>query len=210
VFRQWFVEEAKEDWEIKPLKEVVDIGIGRTPPRKEFEWFSINPIDVKWISIKDLGNDGVYISETSEYLTKAAVKQFNIPIIPKHTVVLSFKITVRRVAITSEEMLSNEAIAHFKFNKTTPFSKEYLFIFLKTYKYDLLGSTSSIVTSINSAMIKEMEITIPDAQTMNEFKERTEPLFNKINQNQTQIRTLTTLRDTLLPKLMSGEVRVKM
>ena len=57
-------------------------------------------------------------------------------------------------------------------------------------------------------MIKEMEIIIPDSQTMNVFKERTEPLFNKINQNQTQIRTLTALRDTLLPKLMSGEVRV--
>lgn len=201
--------EAKEDWKTKQLKEVTDIGIGRTPPRKEFQWFSTDPNDVKWISIKDMGSDGVFISNTSEYLTRKAIKTFNIPVIPEHTVVLSFKMTVGRVAITSDEMLSNEAIAHFKFKKSTPFTKEYLFLFLKTFKYDLLGSTSSIVTSINSAMIKDMEITIPDASTMNEFKERTEPLFNKINQNQTQIRTLTTLRDTLLPKLMSGEIRVK-
>ena len=210
LFRQWFVEEAKEEWDTKQLKVVTDIGIGRTPPRKEFHWFSTKPIDVKWISIKDMGADGVFISNTTEFLTRKAIKTFNIPVIPKHTVVLSFKMTVGRVAITTEEMLSNEAIAHFKFNKNTPFTKEYLFLFLKTFKYEILGSTSSIVTSINSAMIKDMEITIPDAQTMNEFKGITEPIFNKINQNQIQIRTLTILRDTLLPKLMSGEVRVEM
>ncbi len=148
LFRQWFVEEAMEEWEVVQLKRVVEIGIGRTPPRKEFHWFTNNPADVKWISIKDLGNDGVYISNTSEYLTIDAVKKFNIPIIPKDTVVLSFKMTVGRVAITAEEMLSNEAIAHFKFNRNTPFSKEYLYLFLKTFKYDLLGSTSSIVTAV--------------------------------------------------------------
>ena len=209
LFRQWFVEEAKEEWETKQLKEVTDIGIGRTPPRKESQWFSIDQNDVKWISIKDMGSDGVFISKTSEYLTRHAIQRFNIPVIPRHTVVLSFKMTVGRVAITSVEMLSNEAIAHFKFKTITPFTKEYLYLFLKTYKYDLLGSTSSIVTSINSAMIKEMEILIPDNQTMNEFKEITEPVFFKINHNQIQIRTLTALRDTLLPKLMSGEVRVE-
>lgn len=208
LFRQWFVEEAKEEWESKQLKEVTDIAIGRTPPRKESKWFTTNPLDIKWISIKDLGDDGMFISNTTEYLTKEAVDTFNIPVIPKDTIVLSFKMTVGRVAITSEEMLSNEAIAHFKFNNNTPFCKEYLYLFLKTYKYETLGSTSSIVTAINSAMIKEMGIVIPNECTMMAFKEESEPLFNKIKSNQTQIRTITALRDTLLPKLMSGEIRV--
>lgn len=208
LFRQWFVEEAHEGWEGKPLKEVVDIAIGRTPPRHEHQWFSGSDFNVKWISIKDLGNDGAYIFKTSEYLTKEAVKQFNIPVIPKDTVVLSFKMTLGRVAITTQEMLSNEAIAHFKFNAKTPFTKEYLFLFLKTYKWELLGSTSSIVTAINSAMIKDMEIAIPDTFTMNKFKEATEPLFNKIKSNQQQIQTLEKLRDNMLPKLMSGEIRI--
>ena len=92
-----------------------------------------NPIDIKWISIKDLGNDGVFIFKTSEYLTREAVQTFNIPVIPKDTVVLSFKMTVGRVAITAEDMLSNEAIAHFKFNNKTPFTKEFLYLFLKPY-----------------------------------------------------------------------------
>jgi type I restriction enzyme S subunit len=210
LFRQWFVEKAQEDWEEVPLKDVVDIAIGRTPPRQEHQWFSESEIDVKWISIKDMGNDGVYIFKTSEYLTKEAVRQFNIPVIPEDTVVLSFKMTLGRVAITTQEMLSNEAIAHFKFTSKTPFIKEYLFLYLKTFKWDLLGSTSSIVTSINSAMIKDMEIAIPDIETMNKFKEVSESLFDKVKSNQQQIQTLEKLRDNLLPKLMSGEVRVSL
>lgn len=210
LFRQWFVEEAHVDWEEVPLKDVVDIAIGRTPPRQEHQWFSESEIDVKWISIKDMGNDGVYIFKTSEYLTKEAVRQFNIPVIPEDTVVLSFKMTLGRVAITTQEMLSNEAIAHFKFTSKTPFIKEYLFLYLKTFKWDLLGSTSSIVTSINSAMIKDMEIAIPDIETMNKFKEVSESLFDKVKSNQQQIQTLEKLRDNLLPKLMSGEVRVSL
>jgi len=208
LFRQWFVEEAQEDWVIGPLKQYVDIGIGRTPPRKEHQWFSENPTDVKWISIKDLGNDGAYIFNTAEYLTRDAIEQFNVPVIPVNTVVLSFKMTVGRVAITTEAMLSNEAIAHFKFRPDTPFTVEYLYLHLKNYQYELLGSTSSIVTAINSAMIKDMTITIPDKKLMRRFDEVARELFRKIRSNQLQISTLENLRDNLLPKLMSGEIRI--
>lgn len=209
LFRQWFVEEAQEGWEIKAIKEVVDIGIGRTPPRKEFHWFSKSNTDIKWVSIKDLADSGLFVFETAEYLTDEAVKKFNIPIIPKDTVLLSFKMTLGRLAITTEPMLSNEAIAHFRFNETTPFSKEYLYFYLKTYPYETLGSTSSIVTAINSGMIKDIEITIPDKNTLEKYQSLVVDLFDKIRSDQTQIHTLENLRDLLLPKLMSGAVRVK-
>ena len=181
LFRQWFIEEAKDDWEEMLLSEVTKIAIGRTPPRKQFHWFSTNSADVKWVSIKDMGQSGLFLFDTSEFLTQEAVENFNIPIIPTNTVLLSFKMTVGRVGITTEPMLSNEAIAHFKFDDNTPFSKEYLYIFLKIFKYDALGSTSSIVTAINSSMIKEMEITIPDASTMNNFQEPATPGTNGHN-----------------------------
>ena len=58
-------------------------------------------------------------------------------------------------------------------------------------------------------MIKEMELSIPDGDTLTQFKTTIDPFFNKVRANQTQIRTLTQLRDTLLPKLMSWEVRVE-
>ena len=209
LFRQWFVEEAQEDWQTGPLSDFVDIGIGRTPPRKEHQWFSENARDMKWISIKDLGNDGTYIFNTAEFLTRDAVVRFNIPVIPRNTVVLSFKMTVGRVAISSEVMLSNEAIAHFKFRSNTPFTVEFLFMYLKLFRYESLGSTSSIVTAINSAMIKEMEIMIPDPALMLKFDEIVSKLFKKIKSNQVQIGINENIRDILLPKLMSGEVWVK-
>lgn len=206
LFRQWFVVEAKEEWEEKELREIVDISIGRTPPRKETKWFSTNPSDVKWLSIKDMGAGDVFLFNTSEYLTKEAVETFSIPIIPKNTVVLSFKMTVGRVGITTEDMLSNEAIAHFKFTNKTPITKEYLYLFLKSFKYDSLGSTSSIVTAINSAMIKDMMISIPDVRTIDSFKKQTQTIFDKIYSNQKQIQTLIQTRDELLPRLMSDEI----
>ena len=209
LFRQWFVEEAKEDWEEGTLGELFDIAIGRTPPRKEQHWFTENPLDVKWVSIKDMGSSGVYISSVSEYLTKEAVEKFSIPIIPDNTVMLSFKMTIGRLAISTERMLSNEAIAHFKIKKDSILYSEFLFLYLKTYQWEQLGSTSSIVESINSQMIKEMEIIIPEENKLKDFKEIISPYFQKIKSNQTQIRTLTTMRDSLLPKLMSGEVRVE-
>ena len=206
LFRQYFIEEAKEDWEEEQLDKIANIGIGRTPPRKEFEWFSKSSDDVKWISIKDLGEQGVFIFNTAEYLTQEAVGKFRIPIIPKNTVVLSFKMTLGRVGITSEDMLSNEAIAHFKIKDDKVVCKEFIYMFLKTFKYDTLGSTSSIVTSINSGMIKGLPIVIPDIESMTQFKNQAEQFFDKISKNQKQIQTLEKLRDTLLPKLISGEI----
>jgi type I restriction enzyme S subunit len=155
-----------------------------------------------------MGDTGVYSLNTSEYLTSTAIERFRIPIIPKNTVLLSFKMTLGRVSITAETMTSNEAIAHFILPKGTPISKEYLYLHLKTYPYQILGSTSSIVTSINSSMIKNIPISIPPKAVMDSFQILTETWFNRILQNQKQIEVLKDTRGLLLPKLMSGEVRI--
>lgn len=112
IFKEWFGkyqigDELPEEWRVGKLGEVFDITIGRTPPRKEKEWFSSTPIGKKWISIKDMGNSETYISNTSEYLTDEAIEKFNIPIIPINTTILSFKMTVGKLSITTEDMLSN-------------------------------------------------------------------------------------------------------
>ncbi|WP_428058198.1 restriction endonuclease subunit S [Candidatus Avelusimicrobium faecicola] len=192
-------------WEVKKAQEIADIAIGRTPPRKETKWFSTDSTDTTWISIKDLGNCGVFIGDSSEYLTEDAVSKFKIPMIPTKTVVLSFKLTVGRVAITMKEMCSNEAIAQFK-DAMVPV--EYLYLLLKHINFSLLGSTSSIATAINSNTIKNMNVLIADSVLLSAFKERTQNLFDKIEINLKQIQTLTELRDTLLPRLISGKIRV--
>jgi len=198
-----------EGWRVVTLDDIADVSIGRTPPRKESEWFSTNQSDIKWISIKDLGKSGVYINNTSEYLTDEAVQRFNVPIIPKNTVVVSFKLTVGRVAITKCEMLSNEAIAHIKLTSGCSLSVPHIYSFLKQFDYSTLGSTSSIATAVNSKSIKTIRVTVPSDYVLKPFSKSIDPLFEKIANNTNQIDTLTQLRDTLLPKLMSGQVRVK-
>jgi type I restriction enzyme S subunit len=217
LFKEWFVNfnfpnfdgELENDlpkgWRMGKLNEVAKIEIGRTPPRLEEEWFSKDEKDNKWISIRDMGQSGIYIFNTSEYLTNDAIEKFRIPVIPENTVVLSFKLTIGRLAITTEKMLSNEAIAQIN---STEFPPEYIYLYLKTYNWGSLGSTSSIATAVNSKTIKEMEILIPDTDISNLFKEVIRPIFEKIKYNSLQIQTLTQTRDTLLPKLMNGKIEI--
>ncbi|HDL3083019.1 TPA: restriction endonuclease subunit S, partial [Mannheimia haemolytica] len=144
-------------WKFNQADNLFDVGIGKTPPRKESEWFSDNANDTEWISIKDMGNQGLFITESSEYLKVEAVDKFNIKRIPENTVILSFKLTVGRVSITTKETTTNEAIAHFKIPSSSNLSSEFLYCYLKNFDFNNLGSTSSIATAVNSKMIKEME-----------------------------------------------------
>jgi type I restriction enzyme S subunit len=196
-------------WEVKTADEVSTVGIGKTPPRMEHRWFSENPADVPWMSIRDLGNAGVFISHTSEFLTAEAVEKFRVKRIPDDTVVLSFKLTMGRVAITDGEMLSNEAIAHFRLNPDTIFGSAYLYCYLKGFGYDQLGSTSSIATAINSDMVRGMRVLVPPKGIADAFERTVKPLFAQMKNIQKQSHTLATLRDTLLPKLLSGEIITK-
>ena len=208
LFRQWFIEEAQEDWEEKTLEELFDISIGRTPPRKE-QWHFLKSNGNIWISIKDMGGEGAYISDSSEYLTAESIYKYRIPLIKKNSVLLSFKMTVGRVKISTQDMYSNEAIACFYPKKGANIFVEWLYIYLKTFKFDSLGTTSSIVTSINMKIIRDIRVRIPERVILSKFDIISRKIFKKIYANQQQIRTLEKLRDTLLPKLMSGEVRVR-
>jgi type I restriction enzyme S subunit len=191
IFKEWFGkyqigDELPEGWRVGRLGEEFNITIGRTPPRKEKEWFSNTPIGKKWISIKDIGNSGAYISNTAEYLTNKAIERFNIPIIPKNTTILSFKMTVGKLTITTEDMLSNEAIAHLKLKQNTVLSSEFIYLYLQDLDFNALGSTSSIVTAINSTMIKYLEFLMPEKNILLQFDELIKPIFDKIYNNTTQ------------------------
>ena len=206
LYRNKFVDTVNNERQICRVDEYFDISIGKTPPRKEPQWFSKNPQDVTWVSISDMGTCGLYISSSSEQLTKAAIDRYNVKVVPDNTVLLSFKLTVGRIAITNVEMSTNEAIAHFKTNKKE--INEYLYCYLKYFNYQTMGSTSSIATAVNSKIIKSMKFIIPTDEELKEFHNFAEPIFAKIKVNQIEKDNLTTLRDTLLPKLISGELDI--
>jgi putative type-1 restriction enzyme hindVIIP specificity protein len=195
--------EVPKGWEYKPADELFDIGIGKTPPRKETEWFSTNPDDMQWISIKDMGNSGVFITESSEFLTNQAVDKFNIRKIPENTVLLSFKLTVGRVSITTCETTTNEAIAHFKITDKSFLTTEYLYLFFQQFDFNSLGSTSSIATAVNSKTIKGIEILIPNEELIKAFQMKISNIFAQIKNLTMENKNLVETRDLLLPKLLN-------
>ncbi|WP_414040762.1 restriction endonuclease subunit S [Acidithiobacillus sp. M4-SHS-6] len=197
-----------EGWEEVAAEMIADIGIGKTPPRKESQWFSTSDSDVRWVSIRGMGNSGVFLQRTSEFLTSEAIKKFNIRVVPDNTVILSFKLTVGRVAITDGGMVTNEAIAHLKIKCEIGLSSEYLYSYLREFDYGRLGSTSSIATAVNSKGIKALPVLIPANNLSVHFTALVAPIFAHIKHLQSEAEILAQVRDTLLPKLISGEIRV--
>jgi type I restriction enzyme S subunit len=113
---------------------------------------------------------------------------------------------VGRVAITDGAMTTNEAIAHFKTSK--PEINEYLYCYLKGFNYQTMGSTSSIATAVNSKIIKAMPFIVPSDDELIEFHAFAAPIFAMIKANQRENARLAELRDSLLPRFMSGEIDV--
>lgn len=221
IFKNWFVDfepfkDGKfvdselgmipEGWKVGRADDFYQINIGKTPPRKEHKWFSTNPADKIWVSIANMGNSGIFISDSSEYLTKEAVDKHNIIMVPRNTILLSFKLTVGRVAIADKELTTNEAIARFILSDDK--YMEYLYLYLKKYDYNSLGSTSSIATAVNSKTIKGMQMLQPSDNVIDAFHIQVNPIFGKIRSLTKENSRLSTLRDTLLPRLMSGELEV--
>ena len=206
IYDHDFVETTNKLRQICRADDYFDISIGKTPPRKERHCFSNSFKDIAWVSIADMGSCGLYISDSSEKLTREAINQYNVKIVPDNTVLLSFKLTVGRIAITNGIMTTNEAIAHFKTNKKE--INEYLYCYLKCFNYQTMGSTSSIAIAVNSKIIKEMPFIVPTNKELIEFHNLTSPIFEMIKVNQSEIKDLVELRNTLLPKLLSGELDV--
>ena len=222
LFKSWFVDfepfkegmfvdselgMIPESWRVCSAETIFKINIGKTPPRKEQQWFSnINNGNVKWISISDLGSNEIFIEDSKEYLTKEAISKFNIIVVPEDTILVSFKLTVGRVGISNCELTTNEAVARFYLPKS--YFREYTYLSLKNYNYARLGSTSSIATAVNSKIIKNMKLLIPPVTIISEFSKRINPLFNAIRIYENEIRNLSKIRNTLLPKLMSGELKI--
>lgn len=217
LYKQWFidlrypghettlvVDGLPEGWRKERADSFFYITIGKTPPRAEKQWFTEDGNGMPWISISDMGTDSAFLFETSEGLTLEAIKRHNVKVVPANTVLLSFKLTVGRVSITTTEMCTNEAIVHFVTDDDS--LREYTYCYLKNFHYDELGSTSSISKAINSKIVKAMPFVMPSDDIVKAFHKVMKPMFDQIFTKQKQIQNLSQSRDRLLPKLMNGEL----
>lgn len=183
LFRQWFVEEAKEEWKEGTLTDVIELVYGKAL-KEEIRTGSGFPV---------VGSSGV-VGYHSKYLVESP------------GIVIGRKGTLGKVIYLFDNFFPIDTTYFIK-SKNKSAGLFYEYFLLKTMNFEEMNSDSA-VPGLNRDIALSTEIRIAPLKRINEFNGHCSALFNKIKTNQTQIRTLTTLRDTLLPKLMSGEVRV--
>ena len=152
----------KNGWEIKKLGEVCEINIGRTPERGNFKmWDKEKKTDNVWLSIADLNNtEKGYISDSTEYVSDNAVPKMKL--VKANTLLMSFKLTIGRCAITKRDLFTNEAIAALPI-----LDKNLDLFFLKYYleNFDWAKLTEGDVKvkgkTLNKEKLKEVPITLP-------------------------------------------------
>ncbi len=204
LFRQWFIEEAKEDWEYVELGSVVETSSGGTPSRKEMSYYENGSIH--WVKSKEL--NGSFITETEEMITDEAVKKSSAKLLPAYsTLIAMYGATVGEYALITKTMTCNQAVCALKENEAYPYT--FIFMYVKNQKDELINqAVGSAQQNISQILIKKLPIPTCTAR-INEYHQLVIPWFKKMQLNVEQIQILEKLRDTLLPKLMSGEVRVQ-
>lgn len=206
LFRQWFIEEAKEEWEEKPLSEIALHIKNNVKPssfeNKLFFHFSLPAFDNEQRPIKELGRE--ILSNKYQVL--------------KNSILVS-KLNPRtpRIWLVDENIEENDSICSTEFQVLYPKEeiwRDFIYCFLKTEQsvQELAGASSG--TSGSHQRVKPEDIfnltfLYPDMDTLKKFEEQSSNCWRKIKVNQKQIQTLENLRDTLLPNLLSGEVRVE-
>ena len=137
--------------EYSKLNELCEINIGKTPFRNKSEYWGEGS---SWLSISDLKDK--FITKTKEEITSMAISECNMKIVPKNTVVMSFKLSIGKVAILKEDMYTNEAIANFPI-KNNSLIPEYLYYAIKTLNFDNTDRAVMGVT-LNKAKLNELKI----------------------------------------------------
>ncbi|GAB2954973.1 restriction endonuclease subunit S [Hymenobacter coalescens] len=205
LFRQWFVEEAKEEWEVKTVGEVLQTVLGGTPATGKPEYWNGT---IPWINSGEVNN--FRILSGSKFITELGMKKSNTKLLPKGTTVVAITgATLGQISLLEIETCANQSVVGIIPNTILP--KEFVFLWIKhKLKEIILSETGGAQPHINKNDINECQIVIPAAEFLTEKMTVIRPAFEKITSNVFLIQTLSALRDTLLPKLMSGEVRVKL
>ncbi len=211
IFKSWFVDfepfdgEMPDDWRIGNLNDLSkEIICGKTPSTQNKEFYGK---DVPFITIPDM-HGNVFVINTERYLSTIGANTQNNKFLPPNSICVSCIATAGLVSITSVISQTNQQI-----NSIIPRNNNwvyYIYIHLKNLSkhIQMLGSSGSTTCNLNKGQFSKINILCPNENVINEFYNIVFPIFSQILINQQENIKLTQLRDTLLPKLMSGEIDV--
>ncbi|EBA9137467.1 restriction endonuclease subunit S [Salmonella enterica] len=190
-------------WESSPLSNKIKLTGGGTPKRSEPTYWDGN---ICWYSVKDAPNEGdVFVIDTVEKITKKGLDKSSTKILPIGTTIISARGTVGKLALTAVEMTMNQSCYGISGGE---FSGPFLtYLKVKQCVDVLKRNTHGAVFDTITTSTFETVVTLTASKAVNHrFEKIVTPLFSVIENNLRTNACLTQLRDTLLPKLLSGEI----
>lgn len=212
LFKNWFVDfepfggKMPEGWKVGKLSEIGTIVGGSTPSKAKKDYYTNNGI--AWITPKDLSNDkSKFISHGETDITELGFENSSAIKMPKGTVLYSSRAPIGYIAIAKNEVTTNQG-----FKSVIPdpnVGNAYIYYFLKS-NFELIDNMASGSTfkEISGTAMKNVPVLIPDDKTLYNFQTMSETLFSQQELLENENRNLSAIRNTLLPKLINGEIEV--
>ena len=166
------------------LRQAFDLQMGKTPARNRPDYWNG---DHKWISIADIGNAGKFLTKTKESITKAGIDGSGIKVVPQGTVIMSFKLSIGKTAITSEDMYTNEAIMAFIDNGKFAVDTDYLYHLCCGTNWTAGTNKAVMGLTLNKATLLEKEIPLPDINEQHEIATKLDKIDAIIAERQQQL-----------------------
>ncbi|MCK7605262.1 restriction endonuclease subunit S [Geobacillus stearothermophilus] len=183
------------------LNELCEINIGKTPSRSnQAYWGNGN----KWLSISDM--QGKYVSNTKEQITDLAVNECKMKIVPKNTVLMSFKLSIGKIAITTEELYTNEAIASFPIIQKDKLIPEYLYYALQTLKLDKLSDRAVKGATLNKDKLNQIKIPLTTLEQQKKIVKVLNKAQELIDKRKAQIEALDQLTQSVFLEMFGDPV----
>ncbi len=205
LFRQWFVEEAEEGWEEGSLLDIVQLVGGGTPKTSNPEYWDGG---IPWLAGGDItSNHKSFVVTSEKTISEEGLNNSSAKLLPKFATVISARGTVGKYCLLSRPMTFSQS----NYGILPKIDNCYFFTYLLINQVveELQSSAyGSVFDTITTNTFQENRVSIPSGPEIQSFENVVSPYFIKILQNKNQIETLEKIRDTLLPKLMSGKVRV--
>lgn len=211
LYKSWFIDcepfdgIRPSDWDIGTIDDLAkEIVCGKTPSTKVTEYYGS---DIPFITIPDMyGN--TYAVTTERYLSTLGADSQSKKMLPKNSICVSCIGTAGLVTLVASESQTNQQI-----NSIIPkdnYSPFYIYLLMQTLSevINKLGQSGSTIVNLNKAQFGKIQVTVPSVSSMNIFDSVASPLFALILENQTENIHLSSLKETLLPKLISGEIDV--
>ena len=144
------------------ISEVFDLQMGKTPSRNKPEYWNNGEYD--WVSIRDLGSFGKYVGKTAETISSLGVAESGIKTVPAHTLIMSFKLSLGKTAITTQPTYTNEAIMAFIDKGTYPINLDYFYHQFSGRDWSAGTNKAVMGATLNKRTLADMVITVPDGE----------------------------------------------